>query len=242
MTSKYHSRRSVKRLVAKSRRNFAFSIILVIVLIYSTITWILPTFINGIGFVKDKTNPVQKKAPESEGASVAPPVLNIPYEATNSSQIDIKGFGAPETKVKLYLDDELKQTIDVDKEGSFIFEKVELSIGTNNIYGKSLDDQGKESLPSKIFKLIYENDKPILSINEPEDEKKIQGGVKQIKVSGKTDPTVNVFINNTQVIVDKDGNFNTDQILNDGDNTFTIKAQSQAGNITETQRRVTYTP
>lgn len=242
MTSKYHSRRSARKLAGKAKRNFFLTLIIILGLLYTTITWILPTFINGIGFVKDKTNPVQRKTPESEDASVAPPVLNIPYEATNSSQIDIKGFGTPETKVKLYLDDELVQTIDVDRKGNFIFEKVELSIGTNNIYGKSLDERDKESLPSKIFKLIYENDKPPLSINEPEDEKKIQGGAKQIKVSGKTDTKVNVFINNTQVIVDKDGNFNTDQILNDGDNTFTVKAQSQAGNITEIQRKVIYSP
>lgn len=243
MSYKYRSRRSIRRLQRKSKRNFIFTLIIIAILGYSTLTWVLPNFIGGIGFVKNKINPPQKTIVQASNTSnLAPPVINIPYEATNSAQIDIKGFGTPNSKVKLYIDDETKQTIDVEGDGSFTFPNVSLNLGTNNIYTTSVDDRNKESLPSKTIKLIFDNQQPPLSINQPEDNKKIQGGDKKVTVSGKTDPGIYVFINGTQVIVDKEGNFSSDQSLNEGNNTISIKAVDIATNVTEIQRQVNYTP
>ncbi|MCR4306234.1 MAG: hypothetical protein NUV73_04075 [Candidatus Daviesbacteria bacterium] len=243
MAYKYHSRRSVKRLAKKSRRNFLITIVLVVILSYFTLTWILPNFIGGLGFVTNILNPAEKpKSQPKDNLTLAPPVLNIPYEATNSSEVNIKGFTTPNSKVTLYIDDELKDTVDADESGSFTFKDVSLNLGTNNIYGKTLDDKENESLPSKLIKLIFDNEKPSLNINEPEDNKKIQGGDKKVKVSGKTEPGTNLFISGTQVIVNSEGNFSTEQPLNDGDNSITIKAVDKASNTTEEQRTVTYTP
>lgn len=227
----------------KSQRNFIITLLLIGILIYATFTWVLPSFIGGVGFIKNTINPSKKTVTQlSETGTLAPPVLSIPFEATNSSEIDIKGFTTPDSKVKLYLDDDPKETVDVAGDGSFTFESVTLTLGTNNIYGKTLDDKGQESLPSKIIKIIYDNEKPSLTINEPEDNKKIQGGDKKVRVAGKTEPGVKVYINDTQVIVGGDGNFGIDQPLNEGDNTITIKAQDPASNTTEIQKRVNYTP
>lgn len=210
---------------------------------YSTLNWILPNFINSIGFVKNIINPSQKNIIQSvDTVTLAPPVLNIPYEATNTAQIDIKGYGTPLSRVKLYLDDNPQQTVDVSADGSFIMENVSLNIGTNNIYGKTSGENNQESLPSKTIKLYYIHDKPRLVINEPEDDKKIQGGDKKVRVSGKTDPGVKIFVNDSQTIIDKDGNFSLDQPLNEGDNTIFIKAVDMATNITEIQREITYNP
>lgn len=242
MAYRYRSRRSAKRLARKSKRSFIITLIIIGALIYSTVTWILPNFINGIGLLKNIIKPPQKTIVRPSGnAALAPPVLNIPYEATNTAQINIPGFGTPNSKVELFIDDDLKQTVDVTNDGSFDFENVFLSLGTNNIYGKTLDEQGRESLPSKVVKIIYDSEKPPLSINEPEDGK-IQGGDKKVKVAGRTDSGVKIFINDTQVIVDKDGNFAFDQALNDGENSIFIKAIDTASNITEEERRVTYIP
>ncbi|MCL4366089.1 hypothetical protein M1437_02580 [Patescibacteria group bacterium] len=241
--SRYTSRRSAKRYAAKSRRNFIITLVIVGVLFYSTINWILPSFIGGISVVKDTIKPSKKiVSPSQQNAALAPPVLSIPYEATNSSQIDIKGFGTADSKVAIYIDDELKQKTDVTSDGSFNFKEIALNLGTNNIYGKTIDDNDKESLPSKTIKLIYNNEKPPLDISEPEDDKKIQGGNKKVKVSGKTDPQIKVFINGNQVIVNKDGDFSVDQSLNDGDNIIIIKAVDISSNTTEIQRKVNYTP
>ncbi|MDO8573286.1 MAG: hypothetical protein Q7R77_00900 [Candidatus Daviesbacteria bacterium] len=243
MRYKYHSRRAAKRLASKSRRNFIITLIIIAILIYSTITWVLPSFIGGLGFIKNIVSPPKKTViRSSENANLAPPVLNIPYEATYSARINIAGFSTPDTKVKLYLDDEDKQTIDVLSDGSFTFEDISLSLGTNNIYGTTLDNENKQSLPSKTIKLIYDNEKPILSINEPEDNKKIQGGDKKVKISGTIEPGAKVYINSAQIIVGKEGNFSTDQPVNDGDNDIIIKAVDIALNSTEIQRRVNYAP
>lgn len=243
MAYRYHSRRSVKRIARRSRRNFLITLIIIAALAYSTVTWVLPSFINSVGFVKNVIKPSQRTLSQSsENTALAPPVLNIPYEATNTAQIDIKGFGTPNSKIKLFIDDDPKQTINVSSDGSFDFEKVLLNLGTNNIYGKTINERGDESLPSKEVKLIYINEKPSLNINEPEDGKKIQGGDKKVKVSGKTDPGVQVFVSGNQVIVDRDGNFSIDLSLDEGDNTISIKAVDAASNSIEIQRRINYTP
>lgn len=241
MAYRYRSRRSARKLARKDRRNFILTLFLVGILIYATFAWILPSLIGGIGFINSKIKPPQKVV-TLENNTLAPPVLTIPYEATNSAQIDISGYSTPYSKVKLYLDDEVKQTIDVSGDGSFIFKNVFLKIGTNNIYGKTLDDKGNDSLSSKSIKLFYNNEKPNLTLNEPEDNKKIQGGDKKVKVYGRTDPGVKVFINGNQVIVDRDGNFSAEQTLNDGDNIISVKAIDLASNTTEVERRVIYTP
>ncbi len=239
----YRSRRSVRRLAKKSRRNFLVTLILIIFILYVTITWVLPFFITGLGFITGIFKPQQKVTTRiSENTSLAPPVLNIPYEATNTAQINIQGYATPNSKVKLYIDDESKQTIDVSTEGKFIFSDVMLSLGTNNIYAKTLDEKDRESLPSKLIKIMYDNEKPFLTLAEPQDNKKIQGGDKKVKLSGNTEAGAQIFINGTQVIVDQSGNFQAERELNEGDNNFDIKALDQASNTTEISRKVSYEP
>ena len=239
----YRSKRSAKRLASRSKRNFFITLILIAALFFVTLQWILPTFITGIGFIKGIVKPAQKHIDStSENSSLAPPVLNIPYEATNTAQIDISGFSSPGSKVKLYMDDEDKETTDVSSDGSFTFKNITLSLGTNNIFGKSVDENQKESLPSKNIKVTYDNEKPDLQITEPEDGKTIKGGDKKIKISGKTEQGAQVTVNGSQVIVNKDGAFSTDLGLNDNENNFTIKAVDSAGNFTEVSRRVVYQP
>lgn len=243
MAYRYRSRRSIKKLARKSQRNFILTLAVVGILIYSTINWVLPSFIEGVGFIKNIIKPAQKSFSSiSENAALAPPVLNIPFEATNSAEIGIKGFGTLNSKVNLYIDDNLKQTVDVLNDGSFLAEKVSLNLGLNNIYGKTLDETGKESLPSKTIQLSFIYDKPNLTINEPEDGKIVQGGDRKIKISGKTDPNVKIFINDNQIVVSQDGNFSTDININEGDNIISVRAVDTASNLTELQRRVNYAP
>lgn len=243
MSNKYYSRRSARKLARKSRRSLIITIFLTILLSYVTLVWLLPFFINGIGFVKSTVNPSKKVVTQvNSDLSLAPPVLNIPFEATNTAQINIEGYATPHLKVKLYLDDHEEQVVEAGIDGDFTFQNLNLSLGTNNINAKTVDGEGNESLASKTIKIIYENEDPLLTLTEPEDNKIVQGGDKKVKVSGKTDPYAHVFINGNQIILDNDGNFSSDQPLNEGDNIFTIKAVSLASNKTELERKVIYTP
>lgn len=235
--------RSARRLAGKSKRNFIATLMIIGLLLYTTISWILPSLITGIGFVKNVFNPSEETTSYiSENATLAPPILSIPYEATATAQINIRGYGTPHSKVALYIDDEKKDTTEVSSEGVFEIKNVSLSLGTNNIFAKSIDEKDRQSLPSKTIKVIYDNEKPILEVTEPEDGKIIQGGDKKVKVAGKTGPEDKIFINGSQVVVDKEGKFESIQSLSDGDNNFNIKAQDAAGNYTEIGRRVIYQP
>lgn len=241
--SRYRSRYRAKKLARQSRRNFFVTILIIILLLYATLTWILPFIINSTSFVKDSLHPSKKVvADDNKNSSLAPPVLNIPYEATNTAQIDIKGYGSSNSKVAIFLDDEKKDTAEVSDDGTFEFKNISLVLGTNNIYGKSIDEKNQESLPSKTLKILYDNEKPKLDIKEPEDNKKIQGGDKKIKIAGITEVDAQVFINDSQSIIDKDGNFSIEVALNEGDNNFDIKAIDKASNSTEVSRKVTYQP
>lgn len=243
MAYRYRSGYKARKLAKQSRRNFLVSLILVGLLLYATITWILPALINSIGFVKDQVKPQQKvETVSSKNSSLPPPVLNIPYEATNSAEINIKGYGTANSKVAIFLDDEKKDIVDVSSDGTFEFVNIPLVLGTNNIYGKSIDEEDLESLPSKTLKVIYDNEKPLLNLTEPEDGKTIQGGDRKVKIAGNTEVGAQIFINDSQTIVDKDGNFSLEQILNDGENVFNIQALDKALNFQEISRRVTYNP
>ena len=243
MAYSYRSRRAAKKLARKSKQSFFITLFLIALLSYATIKWLLPSLVNGVGFVKNKVSSQPKPVSNTiENSQLAPPILNIPFEATSTAQINIKGYGSPNSKVAIFLDDEKKDTVDVSGDGSFELKNVSLGLGINNIYGKSVDDKDKESLPSKTFQVIYDNEKPNLQVLEPEDGKTIQGGDKKVKIAGTTEPQAQILINGSQVVVDKDGKFESSLSLNDGENNFTIKAVDSAGNSTEISRRVVYQP
>lgn len=233
--------RSARRTARKSKYNIFAVIIISFLLLYATITWILPIFVNSLGFATGVFKKEQKVTQVSDNSTLAPPVLNIPFEATNSAQIDIKGYATPGSKVKIYVDDELKDTVGVQPDGSFVAKSIELNLGTNNIYGKTIDEKDQESLASKTIKLVYDSEKPPLEISEPEDGKVVQGE-RRLKVSGKTKPGAQVTVNGTQLIVNSDGNFSSTYNLNDGGNSLTIKASDRASNFTEVTRKVTFNP
>lgn len=177
-----------------------------------------------------------------QNVELAPPVLNIPFEATNSASIKIKGFTTANSKVQIYLDDNLVDTQTSDTNGNFITNSIDLVMGTNNIYGKSIDENKQESLPSKTIQIRYNNEKPELTIDEPNDGKEIKGGDKKVTIRGKTDPDNDVNINGLKVIINSDGTFSTTVDLNDGDNTLNITAKNSVGNSTSVSRKIIYSP
>lgn len=237
-----YRRRTVRKVSRRGKRNLFITIVLVFIILYVTFVWILPNFVNALGLITSFFKPHTKLISNiSENPQLAPPVFNIPYEATNTAQIMIEGYAPPNSKVNLYIDDEKKQTEDVSSEGKFLFKDIQLSLGTNNIYGKTEDDQDKESLASKILQVIYDDEKPKLEVSYPQDGIEIHGE-RKVTIEGLTKPDVKIFINGSQIILDKEGRFRMDQSLNDGENIFVIKVVDKASNETETERRVQFTP
>lgn len=233
--------RSVRHERNKARNRIILAIIAVIFLGYFFLTWGLPALIGGLTYVTHfNSKPVVKDVSE-EDIAIPPPVLNIPYEATNTATIAINGYTTPDTKVEIYLDDELKTTVDVKSDGSFQTSELALAIGTNNIYGKTIIGD-KKSLDSKNIKLYFDSEKPKLDLSAPTDNQEIKGGDKKVRVAGSTDPQNSVAVNGSTIIVNGAGEFASDVSINEGDNTVTVTVTNRFGNTSSTERKVKYSP
>lgn len=233
--------RSIRKTQNKARNRIIIGIIIVFVIGYLSITWGLPALIGGLTYITHlNAKPITKVA-SNEVIAIPPPVLNIPFEATNSASLMINGYTTPDSKVEIYFDDELKTTVDVKSDGSFLTEPLSLVNGTNNIYGKTIVDT-KKSLSSKNIRVYFDNEKPELTITSPADNQEIKGGDKKVRVSGSTDSQNTVSINGSTVIVNGNGEFASDLAINEGDNTITISATNKYGNSTSVERKVKYSP
>lgn len=233
-----------KRIERKSKKNFLLTLIICGFLIFILFTWFIPTFINSLSFLNRFKETTKTSRSVSENAFLAPPVLNIPYEATNTASIIVHGYTAPETSVEIYLNDELVSTTKSSSDGSFLSDQVDLDLGRNSISGKTIDAQGNKSYGSKPIIISYSNEKPKLEISNPQDNSETKGGDKKVAVSGKTndDQEITVLINGNRAIVSSDGSFTQVIDINEGENNISITATDKAGNATEIKRKATYQP
>lgn len=242
--SRYSSRSkplSVRRWEKKGKRRFIFTILLGGFLLYALFSWILPTLVGGLSVINRFKPTPQTASSIAESATLAPPILNIPYEATNTATISIKGYATTSSTVEIYIDDELKTTAKAKDDGGFLTDPILLNLGTNNISGKAIDEKGNKSLPSKPIRITYENEKPTLELNEPQDSTTVKGE-KKVLVSGSTDPNkgITVSANGVRLIVNSEGQFSQKLDINEGENEIVILATDIAGNTTQTTRKVIY--
>ena len=230
--------RSLKHNESRAKKRLIITIVGILIVSYVFFVWILPFVIGQLSFLNKKNTTVDVESLKIDEA-IAPPVLYIPYEATNSASLEFSGYAAPLSKVELYIDGEIKNQTTTDSEGKFTTSPVALNLGTNNISAVTINDADKKSLPSKNIKLYYSNEKPKLEISEPADGAQLSGD-KKVKVAGKTDVNNSVTVNGSTVIIDSEGAFQTVVALNDGENTLTIRASNTFGNTEETSRKVNF--
>lgn len=79
-----------------------------------------------------------------------------------------------------------------------------------------------------------------LSVNLPEGES--QATEKELTVTGKVDKGSDVFVNEEEVKVERDGSFTKVITLNDGYNKFVIKEKKDGQEISVVERNVKYAP
>lgn len=233
--------RSLRHSESRAKRKLIFNLVAIIVVLYIFFTWGLPFIIGHLSFL----NKNKKVIPAEElkiDEAITPPVLYIPFEATNSAQLPIAGYSTPLSRVEVYIDDELKAQVSTDSEGKFQTSPISLNLGTNNINSVTVNDKDKKSLPSKNIRLYFNNEKPELTISEPNDGFEVKGGDKKVKVAGKTQANNSITVNGSTVILDSEGNFQTTISINEGDNTITVVASDTFGNTNQSEKRVKYTP
>ncbi len=134
------------------------------------------------------------------------------------------------------------ETITVTKNEGFSIDIV-LNEGENSIYAISENSGGKSSLPSSTLLIVYDNLPPELEINFPADNTNFSGkNQKNITLEGKTEPESQVYVAGHLVILDGESKFSYQISLNEGENKIKIEVFDKAGNKTEKEITVFYSP
>lgn len=237
MAKKRYSRLS-RRLESQSRNNLILSVLGIAVVLILLMKFGIPLLVNFSLFLSG-----QKKDESSKVTSsmyLSPPVLDQTANATNSAEFIITGTGIDNGKIDLYVNDSLSNKKVAEDNGSFSF-KVTLQTGDNKIKAKVTKDD-KESDFSNELEITYRNSPPGLSIDSPTDGQKFEKDQNTAQVLGKTDSNVRITVNGFWAVIDENNNFSYNLPLQNGDNTIKIEAVDHAGNKTEKEIKVTYSP
>jgi hypothetical protein len=212
----------------------------VLTLIFGTIlvVWGIPLFINLVDFLGNAKSSSQ---PTVKQDIIPPPVPRFSYipEATNSAQLEIKGVTEPEAVVKIRVNEDLIESV-VNEEGAFELEKITLEKGENTIVAWAIDDSDNESAQTEEFNIIYDTEAPPLELVKPEDGTAVED--QTIEIEGNTEPDARVQVNEHVVIVNLEGKFTYNLVLEEGKNEINITAEDSAGNVEEKNLTVTYLP
>lgn len=173
-----------------------------------------------------------------------PPTLTGVPQATNSAELNIAGFAEASSTVALFLNGGKKDSQLADAEGKFIFEKVRLETGENEIYTEAKDSAGNESRQSAVYKVAVDQKPPKLEVTEPPNNATVseeKGKQTFILVKGKAEENTTVTINEHQAILQNEGNFEYRLLLTEpGENKIKATAKDLAGNATTVEKTVIY--
>jgi len=219
------------------RRAFIFS--------FLTLGFILLAFFYGIptiakiasfvGDLKKSSTPVDKNDTTPPG----PPRINELPEAVNKKDLTVSGYGEAGATIILTLNNNNEEVV-ADADGNFSF-SVSLTKGENILSAKAKDQAGNESISSKTYTVVFDDEAPKIDISSPSDGASFYGSrEKQLTIKGSTKVNSTLTINDRLIKVEDDGSFSYTTSLNDGENSFHFKAADQAENQTEKDLKVNY--
>jgi hypothetical protein len=230
--------RLLRRNVQKTKKNLVLSVLGIIVIIVLLLKFGIPLLINLSLFLSGSQN--RGDASIQKETFIAPPVLDSFPEATSSANIFISGIASEQQTIDLYINDNLVNTSKTNDEGKFTFEE-KIEPGENVIKAKAVID-GKESEFSNTITTIYKSAPPSLKINSPSDGQAYSRDQNTADVKGITDSDVKVTVNGLWAITDGNGVFSYSLPLQNGENKIKIIATDLAGNKSESEIKVTYSP
>lgn len=238
-TKRSSQSRLSKKLEKQSKNTIIFSFLAIAIIIFLLVKF-------GVSFISNATffltgSKQDTTSPQSKTTYIAPPTLNPLADATSSATIKVSGSANPDQLVILYVNDEESDEISTKRDGSFVFSNVRIEKGRNTIFAKVKDGEN-ESVPSEELIIYYKNEPPTLEVSSPSEGQSFSQDEKTTKVTGKTDPGIRVTVNDFWAISDDEGNFSYTLPLKDGENTIKVIATDDAGNTTEKELKVTYSP
>ena len=231
--------RLLRRLEIQTKRNIFFSLLGIIVIFFVLIKFGVPLLVNFSLFIsggKNASSPVTKTSP----VFLSSPILNSMPQATNSAKILIQGTALKFATIDLYINESLVDKTTAKEDGTFSFE-VNLSKGVNRISAKA-QKENIESTNSKNFEILFKDTVPSLSVFAPIDGQSFSKDQNTLTVSGTSDSDTKVTVNDFRAIIDEKNNFSFLLPLKDGDNVIKISAVDQAGNKSEKEIKVKYSP
>ena len=98
---------------------------------------------------------------------------------------------------------------------------------------------GRQTEPSPVVTVIKDKAAPILVVDQPLDNAKVN--VEVVHVIGNVVDDIELAkleINEVEIVLDEEGNFHERLMLNPGENIITVKATDGAGNVTIVERTV----
>lgn len=230
-----------RKLEKQSKNNLIFSILGILIVFLILFKFGVPFLIN-FSLLVSGTKNSSETVKNDTSAFISAPVLNPLPTATNSAKTTISGIASSDQTISLYLNDEVIDKMKTEKDGSFSFKEIILDKGENTIKTKAVTKDNKLSDFSETVIINYKSDPTTLSIDNPSDGQSFSKDESPINIVGKTDPGVKVTINDLWAIVNSNGNFSYKLPLQNGENTIKIVATDEAGNKTELERKVNYSP
>lgn len=235
---KKFSRLAFKEEKRNTRRAVIFGILSLLLILGLTFLG-LPVLVK-LAVVFDNLRSSLSPTDTQETLPPAPPIIIVPYEATNSAILNISGFAQTGCEVEIFLNNASARQILVDQSGSFGIEGLSLNEGQNELYAAATDKTTNKRAESEKTTILYDFTPPPLEIIQPKDKADYESGTAEI--IGKTDPEADLLINDHLVVINKEGNFTYQLSLSFGENNVIIKAIDKAGNQAEQKLSLTYSP
>jgi len=161
-----------------------------------------------------------------------PPRIDPLPGATKDTSVTIQGSGEAGVTILININGVTNETVS-DADGKFSL-TTSLEEGQNFIKASAKDASGNQSLESQGVMILLDKEPPEVSVAYPANNAEFFGSnQKNITIKGSTEPDAKVQINERWAIVGSDGNFTFNTTLNQGKNTFNIKATDDADNSTE---------
>lgn len=220
-----------------SKRNLYLSLLGIVIILFAVFKFGIPLIASFSLFVaKQDTNTSDKK----DLSFINSPILNPLPEATNSAEIIISGRAENGKKVELFINDSLVDKTSANSKGEFEFKNT-LSEGTNKIATR-IKEENNSSDFSQIFEVIFDSKAPDLSIDSPTDGQSFAKDQNRALIAGKTESDSLVTVNGFRAIVSLSGTFSYNFPLQNGENRIKVIASDIAGNRTEKELKVSYSP
>lgn len=172
-------------------------------------------------------------------APIAPVFLNVP-EFTKETKITLRGLAESGSTIKLFVNGPQRTSFVSGFDGSFSFEKIDLSLGRNTIFAKSIDKAGNEGPNSATIYITVDAKAPQLNIITPKENDTIRNLDKRIPIRGNIDEKSIVKVNEKLVILKSDFSFEYLLGVEEGPVILKIEATDLAGNIEKKELKVTY--